>query len=62
MLNECVNLGEVIPKKQDEKPLLGRLWDFFLILMIGWFLFSIVDSEVNAKYKEKKRLEAKKTK
>lgn len=34
---------------QDNKPLVARLWDVFIILMVGYFLLSIVNSEVQEK-------------
>ena len=39
---------------QDNKPLIGRLWDVFIILMVGYFLLSIVTSEVQEKAVQKK--------
>ena len=36
-------------KFTDNKPLFARLWDLFIILMIGYFLKSIVDGEVKEK-------------
>jgi len=31
---------------EAQRPLLGRLWDVFLIVMVGWFAKSIVESTV----------------
>ena len=33
----------------EGKPLIGRLWDLFIILMVGYFLLSIITSEVQEK-------------
>lgn len=41
----------------DDKPLLGRLWDMFIILMVGYFLLSILTSEVQEKAVAKKDTE-----
>lgn len=38
----------------EDKPLLGRLWDIFIILMVGYFVVSIITSEVQEKAVEKK--------
>lgn len=37
------------PSEEGDKPLIGRLWDIFIILMVGYFLLSIVNSEVQGK-------------
>ena len=33
----------------DSKPLIGMVWDLFLMVMIGYFLFSIVSGLVQEK-------------
>jgi len=33
----------------DSKPLIGMLWDMFLMVMIGYFLFSIVSGLIQEK-------------
>lgn len=41
----------------EDKPLIGKLWDVFIILMVGYFIVSIITSEVQEKAVEKKDLE-----
>lgn len=36
-------------KFQEEKPLVARVWDLFIIGMVGYFLFSIVNGQVQEK-------------
>ncbi|CAD8111560.1 unnamed protein product [Paramecium primaurelia] len=47
--------------KEGTKPLLAQLWDYFIILMIGFFMISIVNSLV-AQYVTEQEQEKKKNK
>ncbi|CAK64980.1 unnamed protein product (macronuclear) [Paramecium tetraurelia] len=47
--------------KEGTKPLLAQLWDYFIILMIGFFMISIVNSLV-AQYVSEQEQEKKKDK
>jgi uncharacterized protein involved in cysteine biosynthesis len=37
----------------SQKPLLGKLWDLFLILMIGYFVLSILNSSIQQHFLHK---------
>ena len=33
----------------ENKPLIAKLWDIFIIFMVGYFVISILDNEVHEK-------------
>ncbi|KAL4438738.1 hypothetical protein ABPG74_013411 [Tetrahymena malaccensis] len=39
---------------EGEKPLIGQLWDYFIMLMIGYFLVSIINSLAQGYYEDLK--------
>eukprot|EP01100_Stratorugosa_tubuloviscum_P005748 TRINITY_DN2552_c0_g1_i1.p1 TRINITY_DN2552_c0_g1~~TRINITY_DN2552_c0_g1_i1.p1 ORF type:complete len:426 (+),score=172.46 TRINITY_DN2552_c0_g1_i1:47-1279(+) len=56
------NTEKLLHVTESDKNVFGRLWDFFLVIMVGYFIISIIDSSVQKYLVERDEQEIQKQK